>query len=168
MDDEADFEGDLPVMHLPLVDVATGFDDLEPTEAFDGLVSAFESLVDGILNGGGRGSCEFDDLIDVVFHDSKDRCVRELLPWGEHLLMRYHEGGMHPRLGGVCGVITNGPVGGAEGASHAGRHGPTAIKMAEPDALPEGDGRLFTRDRDEIANALGSVAKGARHGAVRI
>ena len=39
LDDEADFEGDLPVLHLTLVDATTSLDDLEPTRALDEDVS---------------------------------------------------------------------------------------------------------------------------------
>ena len=65
---EPDFDGHLPVIHLPLVDVAARFDHLEPAQVLDGLVRAFNGLINGVLDGSGRGSGEFDEFIDVVFH----------------------------------------------------------------------------------------------------
>src|ERR1035438_2517437 len=65
---EPDFDGHLPVIHLPLVDVAACFDHLEPAQVLDGLVRALNGLINGVLDGRGRGAGEFDEFIDVIFH----------------------------------------------------------------------------------------------------
>jgi hypothetical protein len=65
---EADFDGHLPVIHLSLVDIAARFNHLKPAKVFDGFVRALNGLVNGILDGSGRGAGEFDEFIDWVFH----------------------------------------------------------------------------------------------------
>src|ERR1039458_9624077 len=57
---EADFDGHLPVVHLSLVDVAARFDRLERAQVLDGFVRAFDGLINGVLDGSGRGAGEFD------------------------------------------------------------------------------------------------------------
>src|ERR1039457_4636603 len=55
-------------MHLPLVDVAACFDNLEPAQVLDGFVRTLNGLINGVLDGSGRGAGEFDEFIDWIFH----------------------------------------------------------------------------------------------------
>ena len=59
---EADFDGHLPVIHLSLVDIAARFGHLEPAQVLDGFVRAFNGLINGVLDGSGRGAGEFDEF----------------------------------------------------------------------------------------------------------
>ena len=50
----------------------------------------------------------------------------------------------------------------------AGWHGGIFIDMIETDAKTEGYGRIFSRDRDEIAHAQVTIAVGAAQGTVLV
>jgi hypothetical protein len=50
---KADFDGHLPVMHFPLVNVAARLDHLEPAQVVHRFVSAFNGLAYGVLDGSG-------------------------------------------------------------------------------------------------------------------
>ena len=65
---DADFNGYLPVMHLPLVDVTTRFYHLKPTQILDGFMCELNGIFNGMLYGSGRGTGDLDEFIDVVFH----------------------------------------------------------------------------------------------------
>jgi hypothetical protein len=63
---ETDFDGHLPVLHLPLVDVAARVDHLKPAQVLDGFVRAFNGLSNGVLDGSGRGAGEFNQFVNMV------------------------------------------------------------------------------------------------------
>jgi hypothetical protein len=63
---EADLDRHLPVLNLPLVDVAARLDHLEPAQVLDGFVRAFDGLFNGVLDGSSRSAGEFDEFIDVI------------------------------------------------------------------------------------------------------
>lgn len=65
---KAHFDGHLPVMHPPLNDVAPRFDHLEPAQILDGFVSALNCLVNGVFDGSCRGTGEFYEFVDGIFH----------------------------------------------------------------------------------------------------
>ena len=65
---ETDFDGHLPVMHLSLNDVAARFDHLEPAQILDGFVRTCYGLGNGVFDGCGGSTREFDEFIDWVFH----------------------------------------------------------------------------------------------------
>ena len=65
---EADFNGHLPMLHFPLVDIAARFDHLKPRQIFDGFMGPGNGLANGVLNGSRGGAGQFDEFIDVIFH----------------------------------------------------------------------------------------------------
>ena len=67
-DGEADFDGHLPVIQFSFVNISARFDYLEPAQVLDRFVRAFNGLINGVLDGCGRGTGEFNEFIDVVFH----------------------------------------------------------------------------------------------------
>src|ERR1017187_2853825 len=69
-------------MHLPLVDVAACFDNLEPAQVLDGFVRTLNGLINGVLDGSGRGASEFDEFIDWIFHTRFFRYRRRTVSWG--------------------------------------------------------------------------------------
>ena len=72
-DRETDFDRHLPVMHLALRNVPTGFDDLKPGESFDRLVSASDGVVHGVFHGFAGCAGEFDEFVNGIFHIGNGR-----------------------------------------------------------------------------------------------
>lgn len=56
------------MVNFALFDAAAGFEDLKPAQVLDGLMSAIDGLVHGILDARGRSSGEFDTFVDGIFH----------------------------------------------------------------------------------------------------
>ena len=59
---------DLPLLHLPGLDLSAGFHDFKPAQIPEGFMRPFDGPVDRILNRRAGGSVDLDDFIDGVFH----------------------------------------------------------------------------------------------------
>src|SRR5205823_4806182 len=68
LDREADLQYGLKVTHLAAVDLATGLDDLEPSQVSQGFRGAADGGLDRILDAVLRGTGDLDHSVDVVFH----------------------------------------------------------------------------------------------------
>ena len=68
-DCEPHFDGHLVVQDLPALDVPARFKHLEPADIVDRARRPGDSSLDRVLDAGGRGADELDDLVDVVCHE---------------------------------------------------------------------------------------------------
>ena len=69
LDGEADLDRHLVMKDLAALDMAAGFEDFEPADILDRGGSPRNRSLDRILDAGGRGADELNDLVDVVRHE---------------------------------------------------------------------------------------------------
>src|SRR5664279_3765164 len=60
------FQLDLEVVHLSVLDVSARFDHLEPANIPKRFAGALNRRFDGVFNGRGRRADKFDDLINMI------------------------------------------------------------------------------------------------------
>jgi hypothetical protein len=66
---ETDLDGDLPMFNGILVDVAPHLFHFKPAESMQGFARAFERLIDGLFNRLGGRPRQFNDFVNVIFHN---------------------------------------------------------------------------------------------------
>src|SRR5215208_7021630 len=66
---EADFDGDLIVLHLAVLDMAARFENFEPSQMPNGFVGTRNRRADCVFNAFFRRADKFDDFVDMLFHD---------------------------------------------------------------------------------------------------
>jgi hypothetical protein len=69
LDGETHFDRHLVVRDLAALDMAAGFGDFEPADVVDGRRGAGDRALDGVLDAGGRGADQLNDLVNVVTHE---------------------------------------------------------------------------------------------------
>ncbi len=65
---KADFEGNLPMLYLAVLNAASRFKDLEPGEIVNRLAGAFEGEIHRLLDTVGGSTGEFNGFIDMFIH----------------------------------------------------------------------------------------------------
>jgi len=66
---EADLDCDLPMFDGILVDVAPHLFHFKPAQPMQRFTRAFERLIDGLFNRVGGRPSQFNDFVNVIFHD---------------------------------------------------------------------------------------------------
>jgi len=98
---KADSDSHLPLIFSALAGAAVGLYHLEPTGVSDGFVRPVDSTDDGVLNGSGGATREFDEFIGRVFHGMANKATIWAGPliWGI-TLPQTGEPGTPPRQSG--------------------------------------------------------------------
>jgi hypothetical protein len=63
-----DFANDLEMRDFAVLNVAAGLQNFEPAYLTQRTGSAGDSVLDRVLNAVLRGTCDFDDTVDMVGH----------------------------------------------------------------------------------------------------